>query len=76
MITEEDNNEGVACILETEAVRQTGATLEDVRPELANPNAAMAMRIAEGLSELKQRENRADSFGLGKRAQSFLHGGA
>ncbi len=75
VIADENNNESVAYILEGEPIRQTGTTLENIRPELPNPYAAMDMRIAKRGSELKQREHRADSFGLGKCAQSLLHGG-
>ena len=76
MVAEKDHDQSVANILECKSISESSAAFKNARPQLPNPDPAVDVRVPKRSSELKQCEHRADSFGLGKCAQSFLHGGA
>jgi len=76
MAAEKDDRQGISKILKNKSLRQARTTFKDAPLQFTNANSAMDMRVAECPTELKQRENRAHSFGLGQFAQSLLYGRA
>lgn len=71
MVPEKNNHQRIGGVLKDQPIHQTGAAFENAAGQFADANPAMNMRVAERRAQLKQGENRGDSFAFRQCAQPF-----